>query len=171
MKYHLFRIELEQFPANEPLFNHEVVFKTLKGCFHDLKEACLSDEEYDAAGPLVLYRVDRGSGIWDFLGGLRHLVLMGTTLADEKVLGQKLDNIDKRLTILRKHFLGAVSAEDVQHFMNAQTPRELEAAIQRLINQGIQSIKVSTEPFNGNIDDSVKSLVDMKKLLEEADGS
>src|SRR2546423_3071212 len=95
MRAHLIRIELNQFPANLPLFNHEAVYKTIKGYFHDLKQLCLSHEEYMYASPLYLYDVRRGSGIWDFLGELRQLLLLGTTLADEKVIGQQLDNIDK----------------------------------------------------------------------------
>jgi hypothetical protein len=70
MRVHALRIELAQFPSDLPLFNHEAVYKTIKGYFHDLKQQCLSPGESDVAGPLFLYSVERASGIWTFLGEL-----------------------------------------------------------------------------------------------------
>ncbi len=169
MRVHLIRIELEQFPADQPLFNHEAVYKTIKGYFHDLKHLCLTEDEYMSAGPLWLYCVDRHSGVWDFLGELRQLLMFGTTLADEKVVGQKLENMDKRLQILQKYFGGAAQPKDFQEFMRARTPRQLEAALQKLIKQGIHRIQVSQQPFEGDIEQTRKSLIDLKKILEEAD--
>jgi hypothetical protein len=37
MEVYLIRLTLEQYPSTLPLFNHEAVFKTIKGYFHDLK--------------------------------------------------------------------------------------------------------------------------------------
>lgn len=171
MEVHLIRITLSQQPAHLPLFNHEAVFKTFKGYFHDLKVHCLTPDEYSEAGPLFLYGVDRGSGIWEFLGELRQLILLGTTLADEKVIGQKLENMDKRLDLLRKHFGGSVATEDFKKFMAAKTPRQLEVALQRIIEQGIEKIEISQQAFKGDIKDATASSIDMKKLLKEADGA
>jgi hypothetical protein len=167
---HLIRIELDQFSKSLPLFNHEAVYKTFKGYFHDLKELCLSPDEYDQALPLFIYSVERGSGIWTFIGELRQLLMFGTTLADEKLVGQKLDNMDKRLALIQKYFKGAANPKDFAAFMKARTPRQLEAAFQRLIAQGIRKVEVSTEPFEGDIEDTQRSLLDLKKLLGDADG-
>src|SRR5438477_7847545 len=131
-RVHLFRLTLREQPQHLPLFNFEAVFKTVKGYFHDLKEQCLTRDDYCNAGPLFIYRVDRGSGIWEFLGELRQLLMLGTTLADEKVMGQRLENIEKKIELLRKHFGDAVRPEDFQRFMKARTPRQLEQAIQKL---------------------------------------
>jgi hypothetical protein len=162
-KVHLIRITLSYPSKDLPLFNHEAVYKTIKGYFHDLKEACLKPSEYDEAGPLFLYSVDRGSSIWEFLGELRQLLLLGSTLADEKVMGEKLANVDKRIELFRKLFgNAAVSPQDFQAFMAAKTPRELDKAIHRLIEQGIQRIEVSAVPFEGNIEETRKSLIDFK---------
>lgn len=169
MRVHLIRITLVQPQPQVPLFNHEAVFKTIKGYFHDLKQLCLAHDEYLSAGPLFLYSVERASGIWSFLGELRQLLLLGTTLADEKVIGEKLANMDKRLEFLRKHFGGAVSSEDFQMFMRAKTPRQLEKAAQHLIEQGVKRVEISREPFIGNIKETEATLVDVKKLLAEAD--
>lgn len=170
LRTHLICIEFEQFPADQPIFNHEAVYKTLKGYFHDLKKACLSSNEYDAAGPLFLYSVGRGSGIWSFLGELRQLIMFGTTLADEKMIGQKIENMDRRVMFLRKHFSGNVNPDDFQRFMRARGPRELEAALQKLFVQGFRRVQISQEPFDGNFQHTSETLVDIRSLLEEADG-
>ena len=169
MRIHLIRIKLKQPPLELPLFNHEAVFKTIKGYFHDLKHLCLSHDEYILAGPLFFYSVDRGSGIWSFLGELRQLLMLGTTLADEKVIGEKLSNMDRRMELLKKHFGGVVSPEDFQMFMRAKTPRQLEKAVQRLIDQGIEKVEISSEPFVGDIESTKSTLIDIKSVLNEAD--
>lgn len=169
MRVHMIRITLEQQPAGLPLFNFEVVFKTIKGYFHDLKHLCLSNREYQEAGPLFLYCVDRSSGRWEFLSELRQLVLLGTTLADEKTIGQKLDNLDKRMDFLKKHFGNAVSPQDFQMFMKAKSPRQLERAVQRLIEQGIKKVEISSDPFLGNAEQTRSTMIDIKRVLDDAD--
>ena len=171
MRVHLIRIELNQFSADLPLFNHEAVYKTIKGYFHDLKKLCLSYDEYNYAGPLYLYDVRRGSGIWDFLGELRQLLLFGTTLADEKVIGQQLDNHNKKLEIIRNHFGDSIRPEDFQMFMEARTPPQIDAAFQKLIQQGIRKVEVSKKPFEGDIEAIEASLIDLKVLLNPDDKS
>ena len=169
MRVHLLRIELRQFPGHLPLFNHEAVYKTIKGYFHDLKQQCLSRDDYAVAGPLFLYSVERASGIWNFLGELRQVLFLGATLADEKVMGQHLENLDAKLSILRKHFGGAaVSSEAFEAFMSARSPRQLRAAVERLIGEGLDKIQISKQPFDGDITVSERSLADVKGILSEA---
>lgn len=169
MTVHLFRMTLKEQPSEMPLFNFEAVFKTVKGYFHDLKQACLSRDEYNTAGPLFIYGVSRGSGIWDFLGEPRQLLMLGTTLADEKVMGQKLENMDKRIEFMKKHFGHSACPRDYERFIKAKTPRELEQAVLKLIRQGIAKIEISSLPFTGDIKEAEASLVDIKGLLDEAD--
>jgi hypothetical protein len=164
MRVHLLRIEFERYPDALPLFNHEVISKTLKGYFHDMKKACLSPAEYNVAGPLFLYSVERGSSKWDFLGELRQLLMLGTTLADEKVMGERLDNLDKRLSILRRHFGSVLTREALQAFMDAKTPRQLDRAVHHLIEEGICSVQVSRAPFAGDIEDTEQTLLELKGL-------
>lgn len=97
--------------------------------------------------------------------------MYGTALADEKVIGQKLENMDKRLAILQKYFGGAACPEDFQQFMRARTPRQLESALQKLIGQGIRRVQVSQKPFEGQIEVTEKTLVDLKQLLQDADNA
>jgi hypothetical protein len=168
---HLLRITLREQPRELPLFNFEAVYKTIKGYFHDLKKACLSRAEYETAGPLFVYRVDRGSGIWDFLGELRQLLMFGTSLADEKLMGERLASLDKRMEFLRRHFGHAVRPEDLESFMRARTPRQLERALQRLFEQGIQRVEVSREPFMGDIQATQATLIDLKQLSDGPDSN
>lgn len=166
MRVHLLQIELRELPLYLPLFNHEAVYKTIKGYFHDLKQQCLSRDEYSAAGPLFLYSVERASGIWSFLGELPQLLLLGATLADEKVMGQQLENLDMKLSILRKYFGEAtVSRNAFQAFMCANTPSQLQIAVDRLISEGIDKIQISSQPFDGDIDATKRSLFNIKELF------
>jgi hypothetical protein len=123
------------------------------------------------AGPLFIYRVDRSSGIWDFLGELRQLLMFGTSLADEKLMGERLTSLDKRMEFLRRHFGDAVSREDLERFMRAKTPRQLERAVQKLFAQGIQRVAVSSEAFVGDIQATEATLVDIKTLADEHDSN
>jgi hypothetical protein len=166
MQVHLIRITLREPPRELPLFNFEAVYKTIKGYFHDLKKAYMAEHEYEAAGPLFIYRVDRSSGIWDFLGELRQLLMFGTSLVDEKLMGERITSMEKRMEFLRRNFGDAVSAEDMAGFMRARTPRQLERAVQRLFAQGIQRIEVSTEPFTGAIEATEATLVDLRQLAD-----
>ena len=170
MRVHLLRITLHEQPREYPLFNFEAVYKTTKGYFHDLKKFCLTPDEYGEAGPLFIYGVNRSSGVWEFLGELRQVLMLGTSLADEKVMGEKLANLDKRLEFVRKHFGNAISPKDFEMFMKAKTPRQLERAVRKLIEQGVQKVEVSREPFSGDIQATAATLVDLKKLSDETHG-
>ena len=169
MRVHLLRITLREQSRQFPLFNFEVVYKTIKGYFHDLKKFCLTPEEYDAAGPLFIYRVDRSSGIWEFLGELRQMLVLGTSLADEKVMGEKLENLEKRLDFFHRNFGNTANPRDFEIFMRAKTPRQLERAVQNLIKQGIQKVEVSREPFLGDVKATAVTLVDLRQLSEKTD--
>jgi hypothetical protein len=166
MDVHLLRITFAEPPSSLPLFNFEAIYKTVKGYFHDIKSTVLSEEEFATAGPLFLYRVDRGSGIWDFLGELRQLVMLGTTLSDEQAMGQRLANLEARIEFLRRHFGDAVRPEDFEAFMNARTPRKLDKAFRRLTEQRIQSVELSQTPFTGSLSSVDEAMIELKALSE-----
>ena len=170
MRVHLIRLTFEMPASHLPLFNHEAIFKTVKGYFHEIKRLCLSSSDYEMAGPLFLYEVSRGSSIWSFLGELRQLLLLGTTLADEKVVGQRLDNIDKKLSILSRYFGNTAHPEDFRAFMQAQAAPDLEDVVTRMIGEGLRRVEVSRRPFSGDPDASRGDMIDLKKIADEADG-
>lgn len=163
MRVHLLRIKLMQFPSDLALFNHEAVYKTIKGYFHDLKLYGLSKSEYNSTGPLFLYSVDRGSGIWNFLGELQPLITLAITLAEGRNLHQGLVNFDKKLQIIQRYFPGA-NPHDIKRLMRANSQQTLQFALNKLITQGIQGVKVSLKPFEGDFGATEQSLFNFQTL-------
>jgi hypothetical protein len=161
---HLLEIEFDLPSATDPLFSFEAVFKTTKRYFHDMKQACLPPREYDEAAPLYFYGVPRGTAIWQWLGELRQLLLFGTTLGDEKVVGQTLDNLDKKLSILSKYFGSGVNPKDFDAFMRAKAAPEIEAAVRKMLRQKIKRVSISTRPIDSSNLPSAAELIDVKQL-------
>jgi hypothetical protein len=161
MRVHILRLELTQFSSDLPLFNHEAVHKTIKGFFHDLKRHGLSKEEYLATGPLFLYSVDRGTGIWNFLGELEPLLALAITLIEGKIRNKILVNSSKTRQILYENFRG-VNPKDIERIMRANSRKDLQFALSKLASQRIQGVKVSKAPFEGNFGAAEKTLFDMQ---------
>jgi hypothetical protein len=162
--YHLLEIEFDT-PAGHPIFPFEAIFKTTKRYFHDFKKASLTAAEYDQAAPLYFYGVERGSVIWQWLGSLRQLIIFGTTLGDEKVVGQMLDNMDKRLAIIYKYFPDQNPRDlqrDCQAFMHAKTAPKITAAVQKMLSKKIKRISISREPIKPGLPLPTE-LIDLKK--------
>jgi len=42
---------------NQPVFAHELIYKTIKGSFHDFKSYCLDQSEYNKSTPIFLYEI------------------------------------------------------------------------------------------------------------------
>jgi hypothetical protein len=99
---YLLSIEFEEPSGECPLFNHEAIYKTIKGLYHDLKRLFLNEEDYKNSGPIYLYEIKRGSVDWswvsnDFLGlFFLALLLWG------KPVNIWLDSIKKFYEILEK---------------------------------------------------------------------
>lgn len=127
-----------------------------------MKQLCLSPREYDEAAPLYFYGVGRGSAIWQWLGELRQLILFGTTLGDEMVVGQTLDNLDKKLSILSKYFGPDVNPKDFDALMRAKAAPDIEAAVRKTLRQKIKSEHLHA-PGSGT-EPGEPSLVDIKRL-------
>jgi len=164
MRVYLLRIELTDFPSDLPLFNHEAVYKTIKGYFHDLKRYGLSEDEYWSAGPLFLYSVDRGSGIWNFLGELQPLLALAVTLVEGTMRNQVLVNSGRTRQIFQQYFPDA-NPDDIQRIMQANTRRDLQLARSKLVAQEIKGVKVSQEHFDGNYEVTEKTLIDIQKVI------
>lgn len=172
MSPHLIQFTFSNPEAKSPLFNYEAVLKTMKAYFHESKYLSLSQNDYNNAGPLFLYEINRGSAIWSFLGGVRQLILFGTTLADEQLKNLLLDNqlkdlsiLDKKIEILKKYFGDSAEMKDFRQFMSAKKPEDLRKAVNRMMLEGIEKVEISTVPFKGNIQEVKASLVDIKKEL------
>lgn len=61
------KIEFDSPNRQDPLFNLEAIYKTLKGLYFDFKQYCLTDNEFNNAGPLFVYSIERGSAEWTIL--------------------------------------------------------------------------------------------------------
>jgi hypothetical protein len=161
MECHLLVIEFHKWNRSFPLFDHEAVFKTIKGLFHDLKKENLSPAEYDAAGPLFFYSVERGSSIYKFLGELRQILMLGNTLSDEKLKEKHLRNMQERIDFMRKNFT-TVEKEAAQQLVLAKTTDEMDEAVKKLMECGIKSIKVSQQAVLGAPNQSEVKLIELK---------
>jgi hypothetical protein len=168
---HLIEIEFDTPPVGDPIFAFEAMFKTTKRYFHDLKQLCMPARDYEEAAPLYFYGVERGSSVWQWLSELRQLILFGTTLGDEKVVGQSLDNLDKKLSILSKYFGSGVNPKDFDAFMRAKAQPEIEAAVRKMLKQKIKSVRISKRPVDQLQMPGASGFVDVKYLENSQDQS
>lgn len=96
------------------------MFKTVKGTFHDVKLECLTREQYDRAVPIFLHRVDRGSGVFEFLAQFDPLMTWVVALGAaatwyRKLLADDQELDEKRLAFIRTNFPNA-GTSDVQAY-------------------------------------------------------
>lgn len=167
MNTHLLQIKF-QYPGPElPLINHEVLYKTIKGLYHDVKERCFSTEEYNQFGPLFLYDIQRGSGIFEFLGDpvplLMLIILFGLPeelkpklikklerYFDDIRSSKKLDNESKKLD------------NDIKQKKLEQMKRDsrIQTAIENFLKQKPR-ISMSKDSFDGDIEKTRKTLIEI----------
>jgi len=105
-RLHLLRLTFGDHPVRLPIFDLEVLYKTVKGTFHDVKAECMTPAEYNRAAPIFLHRLDRSSGIFEFLAQFDPLmtwvVALGAAVAwYQKSLAADHELDEKRLTFIR----------------------------------------------------------------------
>jgi hypothetical protein len=163
---HLLRLTFTHHPLELPLFDHEVLFKTVKGTFHDVKHECLSPQAYDDAAPIFLHRVDRGSGVFEFLAQFDPLMtwivaLGAAAMWYRKALAADEDLDEKRLTFIKNNFPNATTA-DVQAYLKAWTTFGRRRVLHRLIGQHLETVEVSRKPHSPP---ESPTLVNMKAVV------
>jgi hypothetical protein len=152
MEVYLLQLTFEQYGNNLPLFNLEAVLKTSKGVFHNLKKNYLSPEEYDKAGPLFVYDIQRGSEIWRFLGELKPLILFGVSIWNQirkgtvQVKAEKISLIEG----LQRRFPNSNISEIIQ-YIDSLPGHDEARALERLYGQNLKSVEISEKPFLGDI--------------------
>jgi len=166
VQLHLLRLTFDEHPIHLPLFDFEILFKTVKGTFHDVKAECLTRDEYDRAAPIFLYRVDRGSGIFEFLAQFDPLMtwivaLGGAAMWYRKALAGDQDFDEKRLNFIRTNFPNA-STSDIQAYMKAWTTFGRRRVLHRLIGQHLNRVEVSKSAHNPP---ALPELVDMEPVV------
>ena len=163
---HLLRLTFEDHPSRLPLFDLEVVYKTVKGTFHDVKAECLTREAYNQAAPIFLHRVDRGSGVFEFLAQFDPLMTWVVALGAaatwyRRALAADQELDEKRLAFLRTNFPNA-STSQVQAYMKAWTTFGRRRVLQRLIGQHLGRVEVSNSPHSPP---ESLTMVDMKVVV------
>jgi hypothetical protein len=147
MEVYFVRFTFDKYSSNLPLFDNEAIYKTIKGLYHDVKKECLTDKEYNEYGPIFLYGVDRGSGIYEFLGELKPVLLLSIPLTLYKIVSMDLNNIDKKISIIKNHFPNATNL-DIEEFIKAWTFLGRKKVITRLLReQKLKKIEISKTPF------------------------
>jgi hypothetical protein len=168
---HLLRLTFGGHPPYLPLFDHEVIYKTVKATFHDVKEACLTPGDYDEAAPIFLYRVDRGSGIYEFFAELKPLIpyvaMLGTVVMGYLgFLIKEQDLLEKKIAFLQTKFPRAPNIY-VKQYIGAHTPWRRRAIVQQLIEKGyLERIEVSKRSVTGKAHPETEEMVDVVKTLE-----
>jgi hypothetical protein len=164
---YLLRMSFGGHPLDLPLFDHEAIYKTVKATFHDVKAECLTPDAYDRAAPVFLYRVDRGSGVFEFLAQFDPLMTWVVALGAASMWYRNAVRKDQafdteRLDFIRRNFPGA-SAGDVQAYMKAWTTFGRRRVLHRLISQGLLRLEVSQTPHRPG---QPPLMIDMTTIIE-----
>ncbi len=163
---YLLRLTFSGHPKHLPLFDHEVLFKTVKGTFHDVKEECFSAKAYDEAAPIFLHRIERGSGIFEFLAQFDPLMTWVVALAAaatwyRKSFADDQEIDEKCLAFIRREFPNA-DASDTRAYLKAWTTFGRRHVLHRLIGQGLDRVEVSKVPLNSP---TLVTMVDMNVVV------
>jgi hypothetical protein len=167
---YMLRLTFEEHPKSLPLFDHELICKVIKGTFHDVKATCLTPRAYTEACPIFLYRVDRGSGIYEFLAELTPLVPYVATLGAAiawygGVALKEQELLEKRLNFLLSRFPTAPDAY-IERYIGAWTPWGREHIVRRLIREGhLCRIEVSKKPITAEVPTERLEMIDITKIV------
>lgn len=170
---HLLRLTFSNHPVHLPLFDHEVIYKTVKGTFHDLKAECFSPDEYKTLTPIFLYRIDRGSGIYEFLGQFSPVMTLvialgGTSMWYRSALTRDQEFDEKKLKFILTNFPQA-SSKDILVYMKTWTTFGRRRALYRFIEQGLYKIEVSRDPLDQKKPEKPLKIVNVGKLIKGGD--
>lgn len=175
---HLLRLTFAGHSSHLPLFGHEVIYKTVKGTFHDVKANCFTPAAYDEAAPIFLYRVERGSGIFEFLAQfdplMTWIVALGAAAMyyrNALAADQELD--EKCLSFLQNNFPRASTA-DVRAYLKAWTTFGRRRVLHRLIERGLHRVEISKVSHTSKEIGQPPDMVDMAGVVRlggETDGA
>ncbi len=156
---------------NLPLFDHEVIYKTIKGTFHDIKKGCFKENQYNNFVPIFLYKVDRGSGIYEFLAQLDPILVFLSVIGTLWAADRALTNRDqKALEFIRSNFPNA-SLSDVTAYVMSKTFIGKRKVLKRLINQGLKKIELSKSSHSPAMDlerVDMEPVVNLKQIKEDS---
>lgn len=167
-EFYLLRLSFQKYDLGSPLFNHEAVYKTVKGVFHDLKLENFSPEEYDSYGPIYLYELKRGSEDWFFLAQLRPALLMLSEIVRGFIASRKdfkeIGKADWEIAKIQDGILAShpnASQKDKDALIDAKTSSEIKKALKNLNRQGLARGAISKDPYSGEIGTSDVEMVEI----------
>lgn len=171
-RLHVLRLTFSTHPKHLPLFDHEVIFKTVKGAFHDIKAECMSARAYDRAAPIFLSSVDRGSAMYQFLAELTPLFPFIAALAAAsmwyRTASRKDQDFDEKCWRFIRSEFPAATDEDYAAYLKASTTWGRRRVLQRLIRQGLYRVEVSKQPVSTEVSVEEPKMV---LIVDESDGS
>ena len=131
-----------------------------------MKAECLTSAAYDRAAPIFLHRVDRGSGIFEFLAQFDPLMTWVVALGAaanwyRKSLATDQEFDEKRLAFVKANFPTA-SASEVQAYMKAWTTFGRRRVLHRLIGEHLERVEVSKSSYRST---ESPTTVDMKVIV------
>lgn len=149
---YILRLTFEGHPIHLPLFDHELIYKTVKNTFHDAKYECLNSTEYNEAIPIFLYKIDRGSGIYEFIAQYDPIATYVSTLVAayhwyNKDLSSAAENDEKRFEFIQKNFPDAPE-EEKKKYITAWNKFQRRKALERLMDRSLSKIEISQKPIN-----------------------
>jgi hypothetical protein len=147
---YLLRLTFSAHPKSLPLFDHEAIYKSVKGSFHDIKRECLSPHDYDSAAPIFLYRIDRGSAVYEFLAEIKPLFpyIAAVAAAGMWYRGaiRKDQDYDETCWKFIKEQFPRATDEDYAAYIKASTTWGRRKVLQRLIRLGLHRVEMSKYP-------------------------
>jgi len=169
-KLHMLRLTFSGHSKHFPLFDHEAIYKTVQGSFHEIKSECLSDHAYYASAPIFLHRVDRGSGIYTFLAELSPLFPYIAALAAASMWYRSASRKDQDYDETRWKFITSnfplATDEDYAAYLKASSTFGRRRILQRLIKQGLHRVEISKCPISTN---NIADPQEMVEIMDEHD--
>lgn len=161
---HLLRLTFGHPTLRSPLFNHEAIFKTIKATFHDVKLECYPPHRYDELAPIFLYRINRGSGIYEFLAQIDPTLtwiaaLGGAAIAYRTMLTKDQEFDEKRFKFIQDNFPDA-RPEDKIAYLKAWTTFSRRQVLLRLLEQDLKKVEVSQSPVAMDVEQD-PAVIDM----------
>lgn len=168
---YLLRLTFSGPGANLPLFDHELIYKTVKGTFHDIKKDCFDQSRYNRAAPIFLRKIDRGSGVFEFLAQFDPLITWISALGGAIVILKNLQYKDQeydeaRLKFLLAHFPNA-SKEDISAYLKAWTTWGRRRVLQKLIQHGLKKVEISKSPLSPDPNAALPELINIGDLVSK----
>lgn len=170
MQVSLVQIQFAYPAIQYPLTNLEAIYKTFKRFYYDYKKACLEPHEFQLAGPLFIYDIERNCSIYNFLIETAHVASFLCALywaylqfseKTESIKEKKLNNFQKQIDLVHDLQKNPEKLQIAKTFIN-DAPVTLKNALENLFSQHLTEINASNEPFNGNIEHSKQHLIQIK---------